>query len=102
MQQKFDHTMPLKNLKKEDLSFAQAKKTEDLITKNLEQIADVGAEEREEKLNDLINLDEDGIVQLLEGKKFGSIKLQKHQRRELKYLVKASPPWEKVLEMLKE
>ena len=93
--------MIVKNLKSEDLIINEQKMMEEIVHKNLEEIADFGSENRKLKVEFLVNLNEDDIVELIQGKSVGDIKLSKEERRELKFLVKSSPPWQQVIQLLK-
>lgn len=101
LKENLKHFMIIRGVKSEDLIINEHKIIEAKMNKDLEEMADIGAEGRHEKIEFLENLNEDDIVALIEGKMVGGVKLVKDERRELKHLVKSSPPVDKVIALLK-
>lgn len=98
---KYSHAMAIKNLKSEDLIVNQQLMSEEKAEKDLQIIADVDGEERNRKIEFLTRMDENDIVELIEGKTVEGIKLQKGERRELKFLVKGDAKTEQIVALLK-
>lgn len=98
---KYSHSMIIKNMKDEDLVVNEAKRNEELAARDLAVIADVGSEERARKVEFLQKLTEDDLVELIEGKMVEEIKLDKAERRQLKFLVKGDPSMDQVIRLLK-
>lgn len=98
---KYSHSMIIKNMKEEDLIVNEAAINEALVAREMEAIADIGSEDRARKVEFLQNLSEEDLVELIEGKTVSGYKLDKGERRELKFLVKGEPSMEAVIKLLK-
>ena len=87
--------------KTDDLLIGQHEALQNMMQRDLEDYADIDGDERRRKIEFLRNLTEDDIVSLVSGVEIQGIKLEKLERRELKFLIKGDPKMETVIGLLK-
>ena len=100
MEDTSEHLMPIKNLKMSDLLFSEKQVGETGLFNSLQGMMDVNRDLQMQKMAFLENITEQDILDMVEGKRVGGVRLEKNERRELKHLIKSDPPIEQVIAQL--